>query len=48
MEYTSLCNTLVPGDIHVNGSSLVQVMACHLSGAKPLLEPMLIYCQLHP
>ena len=28
------------------GSSLVQVMACRLFGAKPLPEPMLTYCQL--
>ena len=28
------------------GSSLVQVMACHLFGAKPLPETMLIYRQL--
>ena len=28
------------------GSSLLQVMACRLFGAKPLPEPMLIYCQL--
>ena len=28
------------------GSSLVQVMACRLFGAKPLPEPMLVYCQL--
>ena len=28
------------------GSSLFQVMACRLFGAKPLPEPMLIYCQL--
>ena len=27
---------------------LVQVMACHLLGAKPLPEPMLTYCQLDP
>ena len=27
-------------------SSLVQVMACRLFGAKPLPEPMLAYCQL--
>ena len=26
--------------------SLVQVMACHLLAAKPLPEPMLVYCQL--
>ena len=29
-------------------SAGVQVMACRLSGAKPLPEPMLIYCQLDP
>ena len=28
------------------GSPLAQVMACRLSGAKPLPEPMLAYCQL--
>ena len=28
------------------GSSLIQVMACRLFGAKPLPEPMLAYCQL--
>ena len=26
------------------GSELVPLMACHLDGAKPLSEPMLIYC----
>ena len=31
---------------HWTGSSLVQVMACLLFGAKPLPEPMLAYCQL--
>ena len=30
----------------VNWSSLVQVIACHLFGAKPLPEPMLAYCQV--
>ena len=30
------------------GSSLVQIMACRLFGAKPLSEPMLEYCQLNP
>ena len=30
------------------GSALVQVMACTLSGAKSLLEPMLVYSQLDP
>ena len=28
----------------VNFPSLAQVMACRLSGAKPLSEPMLEYC----
>ena len=27
------------------GTALVQVMACRLFGAKPLPEPVLIYCQ---
>ena len=31
---------------HWTGSSLVQVMACLLFGAKPLPELMLAYCQL--
>ena len=30
------------------GSALVQVMACRLFGAKPLLEPTLIYGKLDP
>ena len=30
------------------GSALVQIMACHLFGAKPLSKPMLGYCQLNP
>ena len=28
------------------GSALVRVMGCHLSGAKPLPEPILPYCKL--
>ena len=31
-----------------SGSTLVQVMVCCLFSAKPLPEPMLSYCQLHP
>ena len=31
-----------------SGSALVQIMACRLDGAKPLSEPMLMYCQLDP
>ena len=30
------------------GSALVQVMACRLFGAKPLPEPMPVYCWLDP
>ena len=30
------------------GSSLVQILACRLFGTKPLSEPMLAYCKLHP
>ena len=30
------------------GLALFQIMACRLIGAKPLPEPLLIYCQLHP
>ena len=33
---------------HWTGSSLVEVMAWHLFGAKPLPEPMMTYCQLDP
>ena len=33
---------------HWIGSALVQIMACRLSGAKPLSEPMLTYCRLEP
>ena len=32
--------------ICVSGSSLVQVMACRLHGAKPLPGPVLNYCKL--
>ena len=44
-------NSLWPSDAiwHLtSGSTLVQVMACRLEGAKPLPEPMLTYCQLDP
>ena len=42
-------NSLWPGDTytrHLTGSSLVQVMACRLFGAKPLPDPMSDYYQL--
>ena len=31
---------------HWTGPSLLQVMDCFLFGAKPLPEPVFIYCQL--
>ena len=31
-----------------NRPSLVQIKACRLLGAKPLFQPMLVYCQLEP
>ena len=40
-------NSLRPSDAYMRrwtGSSLVQIMACRLFGAKPLSEPMLEYC----
>ena len=42
-----LSNSLRPGDAYIRhwtGSPLVQTMACHLFGTKPLSEPMLEYC----
>ena len=44
-------NPLSPSDAYMpqwTGSALVQVMACHLFGAKPLPELMLTHCQLDP
>ena len=41
----------MPGDAYMRQwtwSSLVQIMACRLFGAKPLSEPKLTYCQLDP
>ena len=44
-------NSLRPSDILMHQyimPALVQIMACHLFGAKPLSEPMLPYYQLDP
>ena len=44
-------NSLRPSDAYVRWhpkTTLVQIMACRLLGAKPLYEPMLEYCQLDP
>ena len=47
-----LLSTHLPIMSHImrqwTGSTLVQVLACRLFGAKPLSEPMLTYCQLGP
>ena len=44
-------NSLKLGDAYMHQLtwlSLVQIMACRLFGAKPLSEPMIIYCHLYP
>ena len=41
-------NTLTPVYASVNRTTLIEIMACHLSGTKPLSEPILDYCQLNP
>ena len=46
-----LINSSPPGTAYKlrwNWSSLVQIMACRLSGARPLSKPMFGYCQLDP
>ena len=46
-QNSSAINSLRSSDAymrHWTGPSLVQIMACHLFGAKPLSEPMLEYC----
>ena len=40
-----LCDAFIR---HKTMTSLVQIMACRLSGAKPFSEPLLVYCQLVP
>ena len=47
----SLLNSSPPSAAYMRQwteSALVQVMACHLFGVKPLHKPMLTYCQLNP
>ena len=47
-SYDAAYNPLKPGETYVhalNGLSLVQIMAYHLFGTKPLSELVLIYCQ---
>ena len=43
-------NLLMPSDAYMRRqpeTSLVQIMACRMFGAKPLSEPKLEYCQLN-
>ena len=49
LHFTLFVNSSPPSAAYIRqwtGSALVQVMACRLFGAKPLPEPMLVYCQL--
>ena len=49
--WIGIVNSLRPSDAYMHPqttSSLVQIMACHLFGAKPLSELMMVYCQLDP
>ena len=41
-EQTPLCHTVSLGQNELNHTSLVQIMAWHRPGAKPLSEPMMI------
>ena len=50
MQHSVHINSSFPSAAYMHQwtrSALVQVMACRLFGAKPLLEPMLAYCKLH-
>ena len=47
----AILNSSPPSDAYMHrwtGSALVQIMACHLLGTKPLSEPILDYYQLLP
>ena len=51
IQYGEVINPINPRDAfmhHWSGSPLTQVMAWCLLGAKPWLEPIFIYNQLHP
>ena len=51
VEILFLINSLRPIDAYMcqqYGPSLVQIVACHLFGAKPLSEPMVEYWSLDP
>ena len=47
--WIKIINSSPPSAVNMRqriGSALVQIMACHLFGAKPLCKPVLGYCQL--
>ena len=49
--FKGFINSSKPNDSYLHKQtrpSLVQIMACHLFGAKPLSKPMLAYCELNP
>ena len=51
LVFTTHINSSPPGAACIcqwTGSSLLQLMACHLFGTKPQPEPMLVCCQLDP
>ena len=51
MAINPVLNSLRPSDAYMRrwtGSSLLQIMAFRLVGAKPLSEPMLGYCKFEP
>ena len=51
VSFNNIINSSPLSDAYMHqwiGSVLVQIMACHIFGTKPLSEPMLGYCQLNP
>ena len=49
--FQDFVKSLRPSDAYMhqyNIPTLVQIMACRLFGTKPLSDPILPYCQLHP
>ena len=51
MSQTQSVNSSPPSAAYKHqciGSALVQIMACHPFGAKPLSKPVLSHCQLDP
>ena len=54
IEWVIVFNSLTPSDVYMRKYALityaitVQIMACSMTGAKPLSEPVLQYCWLGP